>query len=229
MSLYVISDPHLSFGTDKPMDIFRGWTDYEKRLESQWRALITDDDFVVIPGDISWAMSLEEAKKDFEFLNALPGTKIIGKGNHDYWWGTLRKMQMFLDENNFNTIKFLFNNAYRCGDYAVCGTRGWFFDSESEDVEKVLKRESGRLLTSIKAAKELGGTPVAFLHYPAVYDGKVCDEIFSVLKSEGITRCYFGHIHAERTGRFSLFEYDNIKFSLVSADFLEFCPKKVML
>lgn len=229
MSLYVLSDPHLSFGVDKPMDIFKGWTDYESRLASNWKALITDDDFVVIPGDISWAMSLEEAKKDFEFLNSLPGTKIIGKGNHDYWWGTLRKMQSFLDENNFNTVRFLFNNAYRCGEYAVCGTRGWFFDSQSEDVEKVLKREAGRLRTSIKAAKELGGTPVAFLHYPAVYDEKVCEEIFSVLKEEGITRCYFGHIHADRTGRFSTFEYDSVKFSLVSADFLEFCPKKVMI
>ena len=225
--LYVLSDPHLSFGSGKPMDIFKGWDNYTQRLQKNWSAVVSDRDTVVLPGDISWAMDLNGAKEDFAFLDALPGTKIIGKGNHDYWWATMRKMEAFLAENEFRTIRILFNNAYRVDDFAVCGTRGWFFDDVTEDVEKVLKREAGRLKTSIEAALALGGEPVVFLHYPVVYDDKVCGELFSVLKEYDVRRCYFGHIHGDRSGRYLHYEYDGVTFSLASADFLYFCPKKV--
>ena len=225
--LYVLSDPHLSFGSGKPMDIFKGWDNYTHRLQKNWSAVVSDRDTVVLPGDISWAMDLDGAKEDFAFLDALPGTKIIGKGNHDYWWATMRKMETFLAENEFHTIRILFNNAYRVDDFAVCGTRGWFFDDVTEDVEKVLKREAGRLKTSIEAALALGGEPVVFLHYPVVYDDKVCGELFSVLKEYNVRRCYFGHIHGDRSGRYLHYEYDGVTFSLASADFLYFCPKKV--
>ena len=225
--LYVLSDPHLSFGSGKPMDIFKGWDNYTHRLQKNWSAVVSDRDTVVLPGDISWAMDLNGAREDFAFLDALPGTKIIGKGNHDYWWATMRKMETFLAENEFHTIKILFNNAYRVDDFAVCGTRGWFFDDVTEDVEKVLKREAGRLKTSIEAALALGGEPVVFLHYPVVYDDKVCGELFSVLKEYNVRRCYFGHIHGDRSGRYLRYEYDGVTFSLASADFLYFCPKKV--
>ena len=227
--LYVLSDPHLSFGAEKPMDIFSGWANYTERLRKTWSAIVTDRDSVVLPGDISWAMDLNGAKEDFAFLDALPGTKIIGKGNHDYWWATMRKMETFFAENGFTTLKLLFNNAFRVDDFAVCGTRGWFFDEVTEDVEKVLRREAGRLRTSIGAALALGGEPVAVLHYPVVYDGKVCEELFAVLKEYGIRRCYFGHIHGDRSGRYADYEYDGVRFSLASADFLGFCPKKVTL
>ena len=225
--LFVLSDPHLSFGSGKPMDIFKGWDNYTQRLRKNWSAVVSDRDTVVLPGDISWAMDLNGAKEDFAFLDSLPGTKIIGKGNHDYWWATMRKMETFLSDSGFETIRLLFNNAYRVDDIAVCGTRGWFFDDVTEDVEKVLKREAGRLKTSIEAALALGGEPVAFLHYPVVYDGKVCEELFSVLKEYGIRRCYFGHIHGDRSGRYLHYEYDGIEFSLASADALYFCPRPV--
>lgn len=228
MSLYTISDPHLSFGTEKPMDIFRGWQDYTDRLKDNWSSLISDRDTVVIPGDISWAMRLEDAAADFAFIDSLPGTKLIGKGNHDYWWCTMKKMEEFLNKNEFGTIKFLFNNAYSVDGYAVACTRGWFFDDKTDDVEKVLKREAGRLRTSIEAALKLEGELRVFLHYPVVYDGKVCPEIFSVLKEYDVKRCYFGHIHGDRSGRYADYEHDGIRFSLVSSDFLSFCPKKVM-
>lgn len=225
--LYVLSDPHLSFGAEKPMDIFSGWANYTERLRETWSAIVTDRDTVVLPGDISWAMDLNGAREDFAYLNALPGTKIIGKGNHDFWWTTMKKMEAFLAENEFATLKLLFNNAYRVDEFAVCGTRGWFFDEVTEDVEKVLRREAGRLRTSIEAALALGGEPVAFLHYPVVYDGKVCEELFSVLKEYDIKRCYFGHVHGDRSGRWNDYEYDGVRFSLASADCLGFCPKKV--
>ena len=228
MSLYTLSDPHLSFGNEKPMDIFKGWQDYTDRLKTNWSNLISDRDTVVIPGDISWAMRLDDAAADFKFINELPGQKIIGKGNHDYWWCTMRKMEEFLAKNHFDTIKIMFNNAYSADGFAVAGTRGWFFDDKTDDVEKVLKREACRLRMSIEQALKLDGELRVFLHYPVVYDGKVCPEIFSVLKEYDVKRCYFGHIHGDRSGRYADYEHDGIRFSLVSADFLSFCPKKVL-
>ncbi len=229
MSIYVIADPHLSLGVNKPMHIFRGWQDYTLRLQKNWEDIVSENDTVVIPGDISWAMSLEEAEKDLEFLNSLPGKKIIGKGNHDYWWCTMRKMNAFLEEKKLDTINFLFNNAYEAEDIAICGTRGWFFDDKSDNAEKVILREAGRLRTSIEAALISGKEPVAFLHYPVVYESGVCEELLAVLKEYNIRRCYFGHIHGEKTGRYEKYTYDGITFSLISADFLAFCPKKIML
>lgn len=229
MSVFVIGDPHLSLSVEKPMDIFRGWNDYTNRLKSNWEAVVSPGDTVILPGDISWGMTLEEAKKDLEFINSLPGNKIIGKGNHDYWWCTMRKMLLFKEENRLDTIDFLFNNAYDTGEFAVAGTRGWFFDDKSDNAEKVILREAGRLSASIEAAKGFGKEIVVFLHYPVVYESGVCTEILEVLKKYDIKRCYFGHIHGEKTGRYGKYEHDGITFSLVSADFLAFCPKKIML
>lgn len=229
MSVFVIGDPHLSFSTEKPMDVFRGWQDYTERLKSNWEKVVSDEDTVIIPGDISWAMNTEEAKADLLFLNSLPGRKIIGKGNHDYWWCTMKKLTEFKLANSLDTVDFLFNNAYEVEDIAVCGTRGWFFDDKSDNAEKVIKREAGRLALSVEEALKTGKEPVAFLHYPVVYESGVCRELLEVLKTYGIRRCYFGHIHGEKTGRYAKYEYEGITFSLISADFLAFCPKKIML
>ena len=229
MALYTIADPHLSFGVDKPMDVFRGWADYTEKLKSNWERLVTPADTVVLPGDISWAMTLPDSAPDLAWLDALPGTKLIGKGNHDYWWTTMKKMQAFTEAQGFRTIRFLFNNAFLCGDIAVCGSRGWFFDDDADEAdEKVIRREAGRLKTSAQAALALGGTPVAFMHYPMAADGKVCGELFQVLKDHGIRRCYFGHIHGDKSGRYADYTVDGVRFSLISADFLRFCPKKVL-
>ena len=229
MSVFVIGDPHLSFSCEKPMDIFKGWQDYTQRLKTNWERVVSDNDTVVIPGDISWAMSLEEAKEDLRFLHNLPGRKLIGKGNHDYWWNTVKKMNEFLDENGFDSIHFLFNNAYEAEDITVCGTRGWFFDDKTPGAEKVILREAGRLSRSIESALVTGKEPVVFLHYPVVYESGICHELLEVLKKYDIKRCYFGHIHGEKTGRYEKYTHDGITFSLASADFLAFCPKKIML
>lgn len=229
MSVFVIGDPHLSFSVEKPMDIFGGWQNYTQRLKTNWESIVSPSDTVIIPGDISWATDLNEAKEDFAFINALPGQKIIGKGNHDYWWNTMRKLENFVKENSFDTINFLFNNAYKVEDIAVCGTRGWFFDDKSDNAEKVIAREAGRLTRSIEEALTTGNEPVAFLHYPVVYESGVCEPILDVLKKFGIKRCYFGHIHSEKTGKYGKYTYDGITFSLISADFLSFCPKKITL
>ncbi|MCM1363911.1 MAG: metallophosphoesterase [Faecalibacterium sp.] len=227
MSLFALGDTHLSFGTNKPMDIFRGWNDYEKRLEKNWRAIVNEDDTVVIAGDISWAMKLEEAVSDFKFLNSLPGRKIIMKGNHDYWWQTKKKLDEFVKANDFDTIEIMFNNAFKVGDFVVCGSRGWFYDAEKSADMKVLKREAGRLKMSIDCAKQLGGEPIVFLHYPPVTQTQECEEIMNVLKSEDIKRCYYGHLHGESTLNSFNGIRDEVEFRLISADYLGFCPKLI--
>lgn len=227
MALFAIGDPHLSLATGKSMNIFGGWTDYEQRLEKNWRKLVSDEDTVVIAGDISWCMNLDEGLEDFRFLDSLPGRKIILKGNHDYWWATKKKADEFFAKHNLSSLNILHNNTYTAGDFAICGTRGWFFDAESDADKKVVLREAGRLRMSIKAAKETGLEPVVFLHYPPLNMSQKCDEIYNVLVEEGITRCYYGHLHSySHTTAFNG-ENDGIRFSLISSDYLGFCPALV--
>ena len=227
MSIFAIGDTHLSFGTDKPMDIFRGWSDYERRLEENWNRIVTENDTVVIAGDISWAMDINDALEDFRFLDRLNGTKIIMKGNHDYWWATKSKTEKFLADNKIETVKILFNNAYRVGDYAICGTRGWFFDCKSGDDEKVLLREAGRLKLSLEAAEKLGGEPLIFLHYPPLSQTETCREIYDAVISSGAKRCFYGHLHGASVNWAWEGEKDGVDFRLISADYLGFCPKLI--
>ncbi len=228
MALFTIGDPHLSLSVNKPMDVFKGWDDYVDRLKDNWNKVVSPEDSVVIPGDISWAMNFNEAEKDFAFLNnELNGTKYILKGNHDYWWGTMNKMTKFLEENGFDKINIVHNNAYSVEGVAIAGTRGWFYDDNAGDISKVIKREAGRLRTSLKEAEKLGGEIIAFLHYPPINEEKKCDELLNVLKEFPVKRCYFGHLHGFVAHGCSKIEYEGIEFNLVSADFLRFVPKLI--
>ena len=225
MSLYAIADLHLSLGTDKPMDVFSGWTDYVDRLKANWERLVTDDDTVVVGGDISWAMKLDECFEDFSFINSLPGQKIFLKGNHDYWWQTKKKIDDYLAENGFDTIKILFNNAFEVDGKAICGTRGWYYDKEGEHDIKVINREVGRLRLSYKEAEKFNEPIVAFLHYPPVYGEVECEEIMSALTELGIKECYYGHLHGERTHKNAVTGmYKGINFHLIACDYTRFVP-----
>lgn len=225
MSLFAIADLHLSLGTDKPMDVFEGWKDYVSRLKKNWIAAVGDKDTVVIAGDISWAMKLENAVQDFLFIDSLPGRKLILKGNHDYWWSTKKKIEEFLQTNHFSSIEIIHNNAAVVGDIAVCGTRGWLYDAESAEDKKIVSREVGRLNTSLDEAEKTGKKPIVFLHYPPVYDVMECREIMDVLVNRGVSECYFGHIHgiaaAKRT---PAGEYRGVGMHLISCDYLGFMP-----
>ena len=228
MALFVIGDTHLSLSTGKKMDIFSGWTDYEKRLEKNWKHLVSADDTVVIAGDVSWCMNMEEGLEDFAFLDSMPGRKILMKGNHDYWWATKRKADEFFEKHHLSTLNILHNNAYVCGEIAICGTRGWFFDAETDTDKKIVMREAGRLRASIKAAKETGKEPVVFLHYPPLTLEKKCDELYNVLIEEKIGRCYYGHLHSfSHAASVNGINEDGIEFRLISADYLGFCPLNV--
>ncbi len=225
MSLFTIADLHLSLGEDKPMDIFKGWDNYTKRLADNWRKLITDNDTVVIAGDISWAMKLSETYEDFKYINFLPGKKILLKGNHDYWWDTYSKINRTLGEYGFNTIKILFNNSYETDEYAICGTRGWILEATSDEDIQILRRECGRLRMSLDSAKKIGKEPVVFLHYPPLYGNTVCDDIINILAEYNVKKCYYGHIHGRNmiNGAFNG-EYNGIQFRLISCDAVSFMP-----
>ena len=206
------------------MAVFSGWNDYVQRLETNWRRLVDPDDTVVLAGDISWAMALEDAYEDFRFLHELPGRKLILKGNHDYWWCTRRKMDTFLAEKGLDSLTIVHNDAVAVDDrYAVCGSRGWFYD-DGEDNAKILRREAERLRTSIRAAKVTGLEPVVFLHYPPLFDGRACEELTDVLLDEGIKRCYYGHVHGAGIRQAFQGEWNGITFRLTSCDALQFCP-----
>lgn len=228
MALFVIADLHLSLGTDKPMDVFRGWQDYVQRLEENWRDSVAPEDTVVIAGDISWAMKLEDCEKDFAFIHSLPGQKLLMKGNHDYWWNTRSKIDKFLAANGFDTISIMHNCGYRVGDRAICGTRGWLYNSETEEDRKIVSREAGRLLASMAEAKALGGQLTVFLHYPPLYGGMECREILDILVENEVSDCYFGHIHGQYAAQKALTgSYKGVKMHLISCDYVNFKPVKV--
>lgn len=203
------------------MTVFRGWENYSKRIESNWRRLIKPEDTVVLPGDFSWGLKLSETLEDFKFLDSLPGRKILLKGNHDLWWSTVKKINEFFSENQITSVELLFNNAIVAEDSAICGTRGWFYD-QSEDT-KVRKRELGRLRRSLEEAEKFSYKKQVFLHYPPVYGEYVCNDIIALLKEFKIEKVYHGHIHGNGFNS-AVSEYDGIKFKLISADCIDFTP-----
>lgn len=227
MSLYAIGDLHLSFSANKPMEIFGGnWEGYINKLRSSFSAL-SEDDVTVLCGDLSWAMSLNEAEADFSFINSFPGKKIILKGNHDYWWTTAAKMSAFFIKNNFKNIDILHNSCFFYEDFAICGTRGWFIEEdEGGHNQKVFNRELCRLEASFKAAgdKEI----LCFLHYPPKYHGYVCGEIIDLMKRYKVSRCLYGHLHGPSHRLVREGFDDGIVYSLVSADYLDFIPLKIL-
>ena len=226
MALFVLGDPHLSLGASKPMDIFPGWNDYVERLEKNWRKLIRPEDTIVLAGDISWAMRLTDTRRDFAFLQGLPGQKIIMKGNHDYWWSTAAKFHAFCEQKGFTTLELLHNNCFFFGEYAVCGTRGWFLEEEQKPHNaKVLNRELLRLETSLKAAGER--SILCFLHYPPLYQGYECPEILKMLDCYNVEQCCYGHLHGPVIRRRIEGTRGKTAFSLISADYLGFVPKKI--
>ena len=238
MAVYAIADLHLSLSVNKPMDKFGArWQDHVNKIKDRWSAIVSDEDTVIVAGDISWAIDFGEAIMDFLFIDNLPGKKLIGKGNHDYWWGTMSKNRDFAQKNGLKTVDFLFNNAYEIDDFIICGTRGWYIDEKLQtanntdaDYKKIVLREASRLKMSIEEAIRLDPERkkeiLVFLHFPPVFGAFICDELIAVLLEYGIKRCYFGHIH----GMYSVnpvTEYKGIKFQLISGDYLNFIPIRI--
>ncbi len=224
MALYAIGDLHLSLTADKSMEVFGpAWENYTARIAESLGTL-TAEDVLILAGDTSWGMSLEEAEADFLFLDRFPCKKYLVKGNHDYWWTTAAKLHRFFDEKGIHTLDILHNNSMPYGEYAVCGTRGWFLEEDAHNV-KVLNREAGRLEASLKAA---GDRQVCcFLHYPPLYQGYECPEILSLLEKYHVKQCCYGHLHGPAIRRRLEGIRGETAFSLISADYLGFVPKKI--
>lgn len=228
MALYVLGDLHLSFGVNKPMDVFGGrWEGYVEKLRDGL-SVVRPEDTLVLLGDLSWGLSLEEAVEDFAFINAIPGRKLIVKGNHDYWWNTASKFDKFCAEYGFADLHLLHNNCYLYGDTALCGTRGWFFEEDKEGThdEKVFKRELGRLETSLKAAGDI--EKLCFLHYPPRYRGYTCQEIIDLMAAYGVKDCYYGHLHGDSHKLALQGDCGGIGYWLAAADYVNFKPVKIM-
>lgn len=229
MALYAIGDLHLCLGVPKPMDVFGGnWVGYMDKL-AEGLSVITPADTTVLLGDLSWALGLEQAAEDFSWINRIPGRKIILKGNHDYWWSTVSKFNQFCKNNGFSDMNILNNNSFLYDDWAICGTRGWFYEEQrsGEHDEKVFKRELLRLETSLIAA---GDKPkLVFLHYPPKYKGYECPEILELLEKYEVHRCFYGHLHGPSHGLAMEGLWNGVEYRLVSADYLDFKPYKVIL
>lgn len=229
MALYAIGDLHLSLGAEKPMDVFGGnWVGYMDKLK-EGLSVIKPEDTTVLLGDLCWGLSLEESTPDFAWINEIPGRKIILKGNHDYWWSTASKFYKFCELNGFENQFILNNNHYEYDGWAICGTRGWFFEEErsGEHDEKVFKRELLRLEASLKSAGEM--PKMVFLHYPPRYKGYQCDEILELLQKYEVRRCFYGHLHGPSHKLAMEGLWDGVEFRLVSADFLNFQTFTVIL
>ncbi len=235
MSVFAMSDLHLSLSADKPMDVFgRGWSDYMERIRTNWNNLVSAEDTVIIGGDVSWAMYLSQCKPDFDYIQALNGTKIISKGNHDYWWESITKLDKFVADNGYDSIKFMHNNSYIVENYGLCGARGWILpgnDQFKTDDRKMYERELIRLelsaqhLVTALTNRDDVSDRVAVLHYPPVDKEHIPDDGFhSVMKRYGITKCIYGHLHGRSCENAFNGEYDGIEYRLVSSDYMNFEP-----
>ncbi len=229
MSLYAIGDLHLSLSDkSKPMDIFSGWENYMQLMEENWKKTVSDDDTIVLAGDISWAMQLKDAYEDFKWIEQMPGKKIILKGNHDYWWGSRKKMEDTFSEWGFGSLNILHNNHFAYDNYGICGTRGWVnMPGESADA-KVLAREAGRLSASLQSALSEGLDPLVFMHYPPIYGNNLNLDILDVLFKYNVKSCWYGHLHGPSIKYAINGEREGIDFRLISGDFLQFCPVKIL-
>lgn len=237
MALYTIADLHLSIAhPEKSMGVFGAkWDHYEEKLKEKWSHVVSKEDTVIIPGDISWASALSDSAADFAFLDALPGQKLIGKGNHDFWWSTASKVNAFWKEHGFDTLHILYNNAFLIEERIICGTRGWFFDEKSQntvsktDFEKLCNREYLRLQHSLEEGVKLRALcgkdlPIyVFLHFPPIWGDEKCEDLLSLLEAYSVSRCFFGHIHGFYKQPI-VREYHGIKMELISSDHLSFCP-----
>lgn len=232
MAIYAISDLHLSFKQPKPMDIFGdNWKDHAERTKANWMQKVKEQDTVLLPGDFSWAMKLEDTLPDFQFLNALPGRKLLLKGNHDYWWTTLNKMRNFLKENNIATVDFIYNNSYCVEDTIICGTRFWSLN-DTKDGKKMLEREINRLKLSLEYGIQQFGTQkriMVCMHYPpiskaAMADTEMMQKILAVLQEYSVSICIYGHLHGDSHKEAVEGVKNGILFKLVSGDYINFDP-----
>lgn len=234
MSIFVIADLHLSFKNPKPMNIFGdNWENHEEKIKKDWLSKVKEEDLVILPGDFSWAMNLEDTYMDFEYINNLPGKKLLLKGNHDYWWTTLTKMRLYLKKNNFSNIDFIFNNSYFFENYIITGTKGWAL-SDQEGNSKITNRELGRLELSLNEGITKYGSDkeiIVFMHYPPITNSAILNKselkFVNLMNTYNVKKCIYGHLHSRSHKDAIEGVINKIEFKLVSGDYLDFKLLKV--
>lgn len=227
MALYAISDLHLAHNSDKPMDIFgANWKNHDQKIKENWINLIKPEDTVLIAGDISWAMKPSDSMEDLNWIDELPGKKIISKGNHDYWWGSISKLNSL-----YENTKFLQNNFYIYEDYAICGTRGWICpgsDKFTDKDKKIFSRELIRLRLSLESAKKAGFNKIiVMIHYPPTNEKFEESDFIKMFKEFGVEKVIYGHLHGNALGRVINGERDGIEYIMTSCDFINFIPYRI--
>ncbi|WP_066677072.1 metallophosphoesterase [Clostridium septicum] len=228
MALYAISDLHLAFSTDKPMDIFgEKWYKHDEKIKKNWMDKVKEEDLVLIAGDISWSMKAEESKSDLDFIDSLPGKKIISRGNHDYWWQGITKLNKM-----YENTKFLQNNFYTYKDYAICGSRAWICpgtDRFTEKDKKIYERELIRLKLSLDSAKNSGYTKfIVMIHYPPTNEKHEDSAFTELFKEYGVDKVIYGHLHGPSLGNVINGERDGVEYIMTSCDYINFDPKLIL-
>ena len=225
MAIFIIGDLHLSFGVDKPMNVFGGnWKNHTEKLKEDWLKKVSQEDTVILAGDFSWATYLKDTYKDFEYIKELPGKKILLKGNHDYWWTTVTSMRNYLKENNLENIDFLYNNSYQVENKIIVGTRGWALN-DTENSEKMINREVSRLELSIKDAIGKYGEDkeiICIIHYPPITKTNTKNKFTELMNKYNIKRCYYAHLHGNSHKEAVEGIVDKIGYKLISGDYLDF-------
>lgn len=223
MAIYAISDLHLSFNTNKPMNVF-GWENYEERIKEDWNQKVTQEDTVLLPGDFSWAMNLKDTDLDFQYIHALPGKKILLKGNHDYWWNTLTSMRNYMKKRKIDDIDFLYNNSYKIENTIICGTRGWIIGENDEENQKIYKRELQRLKLSLEDGMKKyrpGKDMIVCMHYPPIKD-KVQSDFVRLMEEYPVKQCIYGHLHGSAHNGAIEGNFGKIEYKMVSCDYTDF-------
>lgn len=228
MALYAISDLHLAFTTDKPMAIFGDkWLKHDEKIKDNWLRKITDEDTVLIAGDISWSMDQEDSKADLDWIDSLPGKKIISKGNHDYWWSGITKLN-----KRYEKTKFLQNNFYVYDDYAICGSRGWILntsDKFTEKDKKILDRELIRLRLSLDGAKKAGYEKIiVMIHYPPANEKREASVFTELFNEYKVEKVIYGHIHGPGLANAINEELFGVHYIMTASDFLDFDPIRIL-
>lgn len=230
MALYAISDLHLAFSTNKPMNIFgSNWDNHDEKIKDNWLKKITEDDVVLISGDISWSMTKSDSVKDLDWINELPGKKYLVRGNHDYWWSSITKLNAM-----YENMKFIQNNYFTYKDYAICGSRGWLCpDPEGERFtekdEKIYSREQIRLRLSLDAAKRDGYEKIiCMIHYPPTNEKFEESAFTEIFKEYNVEKVIYGHLHGAALGRVINGMWRGREYYMTSSDYLNFDPIKIL-
>ena len=238
MAIYALADLHLALSNpEKSMDVFGSrWEGYIDRIRDNWTNTVTDADTVLIPGDISWATYIDKAEEDFRFISELPGRKFLSRGNHDFWWTTMKKMEDYFEAKGFNNLQLIRTNVVEADGCLISGTRGWMIESrdsiEGSDNRKIYERERLRIQMCIDKLNEAdpdhAKKHILMIHYPPITAKQEFTEFAQLIADGGVDTCVYGHLHGKAHKKAFEGDFGGCRFICSSADYVGFCPVKIV-